>query len=152
MSEQEQAGSLEEEQQPRGAVRMIFEYVGDDVRLVSARRVNMHAPPTDRLEGAEEHQGLWAEVRDTGGATLHRQVLADPVRRGVEVFSDDPAQGIVRAPVERPSGLFVVLVPDLGEADHLALFGSSPGPAGLRAAANEILRVPLGTNLEGDTR
>lgn len=151
MSEQEQEGSLDEEQ-PRGAVRMIFEYVGDDVRLVSARRVDMHVPPTDRLEGAEEHQGLWAEVRDTGGATLHRQVLADPVRRGVEVFSDDPAQGIVRAPVERPSGMFVVLVPDLGDADHLALFGSSPGPEGLRAAASEILRVPLGTNLEGDAR
>lgn len=151
MSEQEQEGSLDEEQ-PRGAVRMIFEYIGDDVRLVSRRRVNMHVPPTDRLEGAEEHQGLWAEVRDTGGATLHRQVLADPVRRGVEVFSDDPEQGIVRAPVERPSGMFVVLVPDLGEADHLALFGTSPGLEGLRSAASEILRVRLGTNLDGDAR
>ena len=141
MSEQQPARPPDE--LPRGAVRMVFEYDGDVVRLVWKRQVDMLAPPTDALEGYEDQQGLWAEVRDADGATLHRQVLADPIRRGVEVFSDDPAQGIVRAPVERPSGMFVVLVPDLGAADHLALMGSAPGPEGARAAASEILRVPL---------
>jgi hypothetical protein len=148
MSMQEPTGPPAQ-RQGRGAIRLIFEYDGDEVRLVSRQRVDMFVPPTDELEGYEGRQGVWVEIRGADGSTLHRRVLHDPVRRDVEVFSEDPAQSIMRSPVERPAGTFFVIVPDLAGADHLALMNSRPGPPGSRAAATEMLRVPLGSDQEG---
>ena len=148
MSEQESTGPPAQ-QQRRGAIRLIFEYDGDEIRLISRQHVDMLVPPTDALEGYEGQQGFWTEVRDTDGNILHRQILHDPIRRDAEVFSDDPAQSITRVPVERPAGVFVVLVPDLDATDHVALMNSPPGPPGLRAAATESLRVPLRPDEEG---
>jgi hypothetical protein len=70
----------------------------------------------------------------------------------VEVFSNDPEETIVRVPTERPSGTFVVVVPDLDDADHLSLTSSGPSEqADLRRAAVEILRIPLRRRDQGDT-
>ena len=147
MSEQESTGPPAE-QQGRGAIRLIFEYDGDEIRLISRQHVDMLVPPTDALEGYEGQQGFWTEVRDTDGNTLHRQILTDPIRRDAEAFSDDPAQSISRVPVERPAGVFVVVVPDLDTADHVALMNNPPGPSELRTAASESLRVPLRSDKE----
>jgi hypothetical protein len=142
MSQQESTG-LPAQQQGRGAIRLIFEYDGDEVRLISRQHVDMPVPPTDALERYEGQQGSWAEVRDADDTTLYRQILHDPIRRDAEVFSDGPEQSIARVPVERPTGVFFVLVPDFPEADHVALMNSPPARPGLRATANESLRVPL---------
>jgi hypothetical protein len=112
-----------------GSVRLIFEYDGDEVRLASRQHVAMLAPPSDELEGFEQHAGFWAELRDPGGELLHRQVLRDPIRRDAEVFSPDPTQTITRIPVEQPKGLFVVVVPDTAAADHVALVSTGEPPS-----------------------
>lgn len=142
MSQQESTGPSA---QPhgRGAVRLVFEYHGDDVRLISLQHVDMPVPPTDALEGYEGQQGFWAVVRDRDDTTLYCQILHDPIRRDVEVFSDDPERSLARAPVERPTGAFFVVVPDFREADHVALMRSPPAQPGSRAVATESLRVPL---------
>jgi hypothetical protein len=146
---QEPTAEPSREQPRRRAIRLIFEYEGDEVRLVSRQRVEMYVPPSDDVKGYEE-RGLWGEVRRADGAALYRRALSDPMPRTVEVFSNDPEQTIVRVPIERPSGTFVVVVPDLDEADHLALTSSgAPEHAQLRGAAVEILRVPLGRQDEG---
>jgi hypothetical protein len=107
-----------------GAVRLIFSYEGDDLRLLSRQRVEMVPPPSDPLEGFEAQKGFWLEVRDAQGAVLHRQIMHAPIRRDAEVFSDDAERSIARIPVERPSGAFAVVIPELPEADHVALVSS----------------------------
>lgn len=141
------------------AVRLTFTYEGDEVRLVNQRSLEMIAPPGDELSGRE--QGFWVEVRDGKDEALHRLVMQDPIRRDVEVFSPDPEQSPYRAPVEEPSGIFVVVVPDLEEADHVALMSSGAPSASARdvspeaasrapaGPASEFARFPLRSDSEG---
>ena len=151
MSEYRQPGEPARERRP-GVVRLVFEYEGDDVRLLSRRRVDMLAPPSDTLKGHERQQGFWAEVRSADGSTLYRHVMPDPVRRDVEVFSNDPEQSISRVPVDRPVGVFTLLVPETKGAEYLALVRSAPELTGLRAGnIIEVLRVPLTPKGEQDT-
>ena len=127
------------------AIRLVFAHEGDQVRLVARQRVDMMTPPSDPLSPAEGAPGLWAEVRDTEGRTLHRRDLPDVLGPGVEVFEPDPARSASRADVERPPGAFAVLVPEIPEADHLALLAATH-PTGTQLAppaAREVLRVSL---------
>jgi hypothetical protein len=130
------------------AVRFVFAYDGDDVRLLSRRRVEVLAPPSDSVEEpVSDRRGLWAEVRAVEGATLYRKAMP-PMRHDREVFSDEPGNSLSRIPVERPAGIFTVLVPDSPEADHLALLSGRPAGfrtllAGASGEADEILRVSM---------
>jgi hypothetical protein len=125
------------------AVRILFEYDGDDVRLVSRQPVEMVPPPSDALDGFEGQKGFWAELRGADGGLLHRQVMHDPIRRDVEVFSDDPAQTISRAPVAHPKGAFALVVPDIEGAEHVALVSSPLDERTASSPAAEIARFPL---------
>jgi hypothetical protein len=141
MSEAGAGGSTGPE--PRGAVRLTFRYEGDEVRLVSSRRVDKLLPADEEAQEAAERQGFFAEVRDVDDRVLDRRLLHEPVRRDEEVFSDDPERSLARVPVERPAGVFSVLVPELEEADYVALMERAPRRAAFAAVTNELVRVPL---------
>lgn len=132
------------------AVRLIFSYEGDDITLVSRQRVSMRPPasePPDRsLEG---RSGFWVELRDEGGQPLRRQLMHDPIRRDAEVFSEDPDRSVARIPVERPTGVFAVLIPEIEEADHVALLGPPLEERTALAEAREIARFSLADEAEG---
>jgi hypothetical protein len=126
------------------SVRLIFSYDGDEVRLESRQPVEMLAAPSDPVEGYEHQTGFWTEVRDAQGSVLHRQIMHDPMPRDAEVFSPDPKRSISRVPIERPHGVFWVLVPLVPEADHVALMGvPAAGTAALAPAVVELHRVSL---------
>ncbi|XVU29036.1 hypothetical protein ACQPZJ_18820 [Actinoplanes sp. CA-054009] len=118
------------------ALRLVFEYDGDDVRVVSRQRVEMTIPAVLDAEA-----GLRAELRTADGGVLERRALP-PIPADVEVFSPEPGRTVERMPVSRPSGVFTVLVPDLPGADHLALVDDPGGPDETRRV-REIARVPL---------
>ena len=126
------------------AVRLVFAYESGELRLVARQPVDMVVPPSDPLTAPAPGAGVWAEVRDTEGRTLHRRSLPDVLRPDVEVFGPDPGQSVTRAPVERPSNAFAVVVPDIEEADHLALMAAPDltGPA-VTAEPRQLLRVAL---------
>jgi hypothetical protein len=128
-----------------GAVRLVIEYEGRQLRLVSTRRVDTLAPATDPLDSFEGRQGLWAEVRDGTGRVLHRQVMADPIGDTVEVFDDVPGGAPRRVPSASRRGTFMVLIPDLADAEHLAVMDSPGGTLARTAAAEatELARFPL---------
>ncbi len=134
-----------DEQLPPRAIRLVFEYEGDGVRLVSRSRIDKAVPQADQSADALEFRGTWSEVRDSAGATLDRRVLVDPMPRDAEVFPEQLGEEISRQPIEHPSGVFTVLVPDVEGADHVAVLSNSPGQQGVRAAKEptELVRVDL---------
>lgn len=128
------------EPEPR-AVRLIFEYEGREVRMLSSEPVDVLVPPTDQLDGYDDHLGVWVEVRTADGRALHRRVLAGEIEETVEVF--EPGPSLRREPTRGRRGSFAVLVPDLEEADHLS-FLSGVGSAARVEGATELARFPLG--------
>ncbi|MFN2495593.1 MAG: hypothetical protein ABR608_06770 [Pseudonocardiaceae bacterium] len=133
------------------AVRLVFDYEGDDVRLVSRQPVEMVVPPTDPVSGQEAELGSWVEVRSGQEATLYRRVIPGLFRADTEVFSPDPQYSVSRAPLDVPAGTVSVVVPELAEADHIALVSSARpsraeavGAEGAPAAAVEVARFAFG--------
>jgi hypothetical protein len=131
------------------AVRLTFTYEGHEVRLVSQQPIEKLVPPTDKLSGYENEQGFWIEIRSGQDKTLHRRVMQDPLRQDIEVFSPDSEESVVRRPLEKSSGSFSVVVPDLAEADHVALLSSGAPSADARGMTPEAAsRAPSGPAIE----
>ena len=130
----------------RGARRLTFSYEGDQVELVSEQSVDMTTPPHDEIEGPEERTGFLLELRDARDNVVYRKVMHNPIQPDVEAFSPDPAEPIHRRQVDTPQGTFVVLVPDLPEAEHVSLHSSpaQPGPPAARPL-RELKRFRLRT-------
>jgi hypothetical protein len=56
---------------------------------------------------------------------------------------------VVRAPVEKPTGSFSAVIPDLEEADHVALLSSgAPSAAARGVSAEAAARAPAGPATE----
>ena len=143
---------VEQVQEP-SAWRLTFTYEGSDIRLVAQQRVAMIAPPDDSDRTYAARAGTWVEVRDATGHGLYRQILVDPVRRGYEVHSPDPAEGSHQVEPEAPEGAFQVVVPDLPGAHDVVLHrlddsvlaadATRPRRAADRALAQPVLTAPL---------
>lgn len=132
---------------PQRALRLTFEYEGDEVRLVSQQRVAMLVPPADLADDQEERAGFWFEVRDREDRPIYRRGTQNPLRTHLEVFPPKDAP-FTHVEMPEPRGVFTLLVPDLEDARTLALVGSLPGRAQGLAAAQEIRRFDL-TELPG---
>lgn len=91
-----------------GAVRLIFEYEGDQVRLVSQQPVDMTVVPP----GPEEvdRVGHFVETRDRAGARISRIPVHGGFQDSAEVFPENPEEPITRVDAE-PRGAFTVVVP-----------------------------------------
>jgi hypothetical protein len=140
------------------ALRLIFEYDGNQVRLLSRQPVAMVVPPSDPVAGYQGQKGCWCEVLDATGQVLFRRVLHDPIRADVEVFSNDPQRSLSRHPLAHPKGGFAVVVPDLDRAKTLTLWEVAvyslrrverPEPtAGHQSAGTIVLMEVAGRALE----
>jgi hypothetical protein len=135
-----------------GAVRLIFSYEGDDIRLISRQRVNVVTPPSEPLDSLEGRSGFWVEIRDEAGQPLHRELMHDPIRHDAEVFSEDPERSVARIPLERPTGVFAVLIPEIEEAEHLVLIGTPLEERPALAEAREIARFSLAEERGGGVK
>jgi hypothetical protein len=130
------------------ALRLTFSYDGNDVKLLSQRRVDMIVPSSDAVKGYGTHKGFWAELRSGRDKTLYRTVMHNPTKNDAEVFPGTPNESISREPAPKRKGVFVVVVPDTAEGEQVILCRSKPatkGPTkGIRALAStpaeEILR------------
>ena len=124
---------------PNRALRMTFRYDGDKLELVSTQRVEMILPPSHPLESPESPATFSFAVRNAAGQRLYRRMIHPPIQTDAEVF--DPDGSIRRVPVGRPSGTFVLLVPDVPEGDSLVLVGPRPGAQS--AAPHELATFSL---------
>ena len=128
---------------PTAAWRITFEYDGDDVRVVSQERVEMLAPPDDEDLLSLGEAGYWVEVRGDDDSVLYRQVVHDPIKTDAEVFPEDPSQPIERVQLDRPQGVFQVVVPDLPGGNHAVLKGRASRQELREKPARQLARTPL---------
>lgn len=108
---------------PRKSLRLTFRYEGDDVELISAKRVAMTPPPSEPLGVQEPRSGFCVELSTPRGRVLYRRFGTNPIQTSVEAPSDDPDRPFQRATVESPTGEFDVVVPDMEDAARLDLLG-----------------------------
>jgi hypothetical protein len=123
------------------AVRIVFEYDGEKVRIVSSQRVNMLVPFSDPLVDYAHQQGSWIEVRDREKRPLYRQLLPHMIQSDVEGPSDSPGYPMTRRPVGDPHGMFVALVPELPAATRISLWHHPSGAMDTRTATREIFNA-----------
>lgn len=110
------------EKQPRRSVRLVFEYRGDQIELLSRQRVAMVAPAPQRLTPRPDQRGLWVELRGRDDEPLYRRNVGDPIRRDIEAPADDGEQ-LTRVRVDESAGRFTIVVPELSGVRTVSLVG-----------------------------
>jgi hypothetical protein len=125
--------------------RLVFSYDENGIKLIDKRSLNMIAPPSDKLDVKGQQGGFWYEVRDEKAATLYRRVIPNPIQQFVEVRSNNPDQPFTWEKVEKPSGMFVLFMPEIKSAQEVVLYGSAL-TAQKRAPAEIIARFSLKTD------
>jgi hypothetical protein len=121
-----------------GAVRLIFEYDGDDLRLVSQTRVDVAVTGFDLAP--EPHAGRYLEVRSASDERLGRVPVRGAFSSSAEVFPEQPGEPITRVDVAQPRGAFTVVVPAPAAAVRVSLVEITP------PAPEAALPAALGTS------
>lgn len=143
--------------EPASSVRFIFEYDGDDVRLVSQQRVDVAVTGFDLRQERALPPGHYVEVRGADGAPIAAVPVRGELGRSLEVFPEEPGEPITRTDVEHPRGAFTVVLPAADRAQQVAVLrvpraaepsgppepGAAPAPAPGRAAATELATFPV---------
>lgn len=143
---------VEPDTDPARSVRMIFEYDGEDLRLVSQQRVDVVVTGYE-FENAPR-EGVMAEVRTAEGDVLSRVPVPQAAERSVEVFPETPDERIVRVDAPTVSRAFTVVVPAPEAAAAVSVIRvgeptansvAPPPDQGGRALAPGTESVELGT-------
>lgn len=129
--------------QPMRAIRLIFEYDGDQVRLVSRQPVDMAVTGFDLAQ--TEHPGYYVDVRSASDQTLARVPARDAFAGSLEVFPENPGEPITRVDDTARKGAFTVVVPAPENSDHVTIMQMRPGTSdtpvtGARATSAEAGR------------
>jgi hypothetical protein len=93
----------------------------------------------------EGQPGFWYELHDGQDRSVYQRTTQNPIRFDAEVFTGEPKESIRRQEVSSPRGTFVLLVPDVPEAESIVLFGA-PLPPRITSEgrpAKEVIRFPL---------
>ncbi|HTI79322.1 MAG TPA: hypothetical protein VL614_02605 [Acetobacteraceae bacterium] len=125
--------------QPR-SMRLIFEYEGDEVRLVMQQPVDLPAtaaPPTQQT-------GFFVETRDAADRTLSRLAAHGAYPDSVEVFPERHGDPITRVQVDRPRGAFTIIVPASQDTDHVRLVQVTAPPGDVAQPATRTFVQPQG--------
>jgi hypothetical protein len=112
---------------PVPSVRLIFEYEGDKVRLVSQTPVDMVVTGFDLPQTNQAHAAFHVEARDVNEKTLARVPARSALERSAEVFPEHPGEPIIRHDVKVPKGAFTVVIPAPAGAHHVTLVEVKPG-------------------------
>ena len=105
--------------QPRRAIRFIFEYEGDVLRLVAQQTVEMVV--AEPGPGSADTPGYYLDARDSGDRTLARAAARGAFSQSAEVFPERHEEPIARIDARRQRGAFTVTLPAVEEADHVTI-------------------------------
>jgi hypothetical protein len=101
------------------AVRLIFEYEGDQVRLVSQQQVDIAVTGIDMTQ--ESQPGYYVDTRSAANQTLARVSVHNAFNTSMEVFPERHDEPITRVDMAVPQGAFTVVVPATDRASHVTL-------------------------------
>ncbi|MBD0712341.1 MULTISPECIES: hypothetical protein [unclassified Streptomyces] len=139
--------------EPSPAVRLIFEYEGDTVRLVSQQSVDTVVSDVDTGESGIETDlrarpgDYVVETRDGHGNRLARVPARGAFQESAEVFPEDHTEPIVRMNVPM-RGAFTVLVPAPLDAAEVAVVRVEPPE--FEALPEETAGPPAGARRDLD--
>jgi hypothetical protein len=128
------------------SLRLIFEYEGEDVRLVMQQPVDVLTTGFDVTR--TQREGYFVDTRDASGRTLARVPARGAFQLGIEVFPEHPGEPITRVEAGRPRGAFTVIVPVAQDADHVSVVQVAPPPADTALPASRATSEPLGAPQE----
>lgn len=111
---------------PTRAARLIFEYDGVQVSLVSQQVVDLAVTGLDLTRA--QHPGIYVEVRDSAGRTLARVPARNAFSGSVEIFPENASEAIVRMDVAKAKGAFTVVVPVPAEANQVTVVRLATAP------------------------
>jgi hypothetical protein len=120
------SSNIPDEAGPARAVRLIFEYDGDDVRLLSQQPVDVAVTGFDIA--SETRPGNYVETRSGAGDALVRVAARGAFVSSAEVFPEEPGRPITRVNLDRPRGAFTVVVPATSAAQQVAVVRVAPRP------------------------
>jgi hypothetical protein len=103
--------------QPKRAIRFVFEYEGEQLRVVAQQDVEMVVADTPSTEGP----GYYLDARDSQERTLARVPAPGAFMRSAEVFPERHDEPITRIDVAKSKGAFTVTVPAADAADHVTV-------------------------------
>jgi len=109
---------------PVPAVRLIFEYEGDQVTLVSQQPVDVAVTGADLAQ--PPHPGHYVEVRAADDAALSRVPIREAFSTSMEVFPEEPGEPITRTEAEVTRGAFTVVVPAGPDAARVSVLRVLP--------------------------
>ena len=114
---------MDDAPEPRtpSAWRLTFTVEDGKVRAVGKQRVATIPPPDDSDLLTDDSAGYWIEVRDADGATLYRQVIANPLGDQLEVFS--PSEPLRHIDTPSTRNVIQVLVPDYPTGHEVIVHG-----------------------------
>jgi hypothetical protein len=138
----------------RKAIKFSFAYEGEKIRLMDRQLTDKATRPSAPIleQGPKKgkkprgESGFWIELHGRGGKALYRLVLSNPIKFHAEVPDDEG--GFTNLAIEKPQGMFFVVVPNLPEARELVIFSSPLGPEAIPAPAEPITRFPLNDHKE----
>ena len=118
------------------SLRLIFEYDGDDVRLVMQQPVDLAAT----VASPAQQTGFFVDTHDASGRMLARVAAQGAFQDSVEVFPEQHGAPITRLQLDRPRGAFTIIVPAAQETDHVRLVQvtAPPGDAAQPATRSQM--------------
>jgi hypothetical protein len=106
---------------PNRSLRLLFQFEGDSVKLVSAQRVEMKAPPPQAPPPDTPFNGAWFELRDAQGNSMYRRAIHDAMSGDLEVLSDNPDRPLAHVKSAVKQGVFYLIAPDIPQARTVML-------------------------------
>jgi len=124
--------------QPSGprSVRLIFEYEGDQVRLVHQQLVDISISDSDLPQ--EQLPGHHVEVRGVDEQLLGSVPIRSAMTPSMEVFPENPADPIIRTELPQAQGAFTVVVPAPPSAHHVTVVRIAAPPSELSTGATPL--------------
>jgi hypothetical protein len=104
----------------------------------------MMAYASDPISDFDDLVGFSLELRTEYNKVLYRQIMRDPFQSTIEVFNPPGSnETIYMVPRSEIAGHFVLLVPDLPDAHHVALVRSGPDRAGQKLEKIDVAYIPV---------
>jgi hypothetical protein len=124
----------------QGAVRLIFEYDGNAVRLVLQQPVDVAVTGFD--VHPDVRPGHYVEIRDAAGTTLSRVPAHSAFTGSSEVFPEDHSEPITRLDTSGQPEAFTVVVPAPAASVSIAVVRiAAPAPTAEKLGAGVTSQV-----------